>query len=407
MRSKIILLAVLVALGGAIYLLSGKQEAPKTKQPDAKLARAQTRTIVRVLRISGQTAARRYATMNAPLLRGPETNKPLVLIKLVTGGALVKKGEIVAQIDPQATQDHVDDVQDMVKQAKADVEKRKAEQAIEWEMLQQTLRQAKADMDKARLDAKTAGILTPIEKELLQLSVEETQARYKQLQQNLAHQKDAFAAEIRILEITRERQERHLGRHTSDLVRFTMRAPMDGIAVMQPMFRGGEMSQIKEGDQVGPGQLFMKVVDPLSMQLEAKVNQAESSDLRVGQLVNIHLDAFPGLEFSGSIHSIGALAAGGWMQNYYIRNIPVTVTITGSDPRLIPDLSGSADVSLGRAENVLAIPMTAVHQQNGRSTVLVRRGAEFEERPVSLGFHNEEFVAVTSGLNAGDEVRMN
>jgi multidrug resistance efflux pump len=299
-----------------------------------------------VLRLSGLTSARQFANINAPKLRGgPEGGgQAMILMKLAKAGSAVKKGQLIADIDSQSVKDHVDDVADMVRQAKSDIVKRQAEQAVEWETVQKNLRQSKADYEKAQLDARTAGILTDIERELLQLTVEETGARYKQLQKDLEYHRAANAAELRILEITRDRQERHLLRHQRDLVTYTINAPMDGLAVMQQMFRGGDMTQIQEGDQVWPGMLFMKVVNTNTMQVEAKANQAESSDLRVGQKVKIHLDAFPGLEFTGTVHSIGALAVGGWMQNYYIRNIPVNIWIDGADPHLIPDMSAACDV---------------------------------------------------------------
>ena len=409
MRTKILLLLAMAAAGGgAAYLLSGKTASPKPSvENNRRVTKVAPASIQRVLRLSGQTSARKYFNVTAPMLRGPESGKALVLIKLVKSGAPVKKGELIAQIDPQATQDHVDDVMDTVRQAANDVVKRKAEQAVEWENLQQTVRQAKADAEKARLDAQPAGILTDIERELLQLNVEETAARYKQLQENLKIQRTAYDAEIKILEITRERQQRHHDRHATDLVKYTIYAPMDGLAVMQPIFRGGEMGQVQEGDQVWPGQLFLKIVDPRSMQVEARANQAESSALRIGQKVVVRLDAFPGKQFSGSIYSIGALAVSGWLQNYYIRNIPVNITIDGSDPQLIPDLSASGDVVIEQADNVLAVPLKAVRHTNGKATVMVKQADSFQEREVTLGLDDETQVAVTSGLSAGEEVRIN
>ena len=409
MRAKILLALLVGGLGaGAGYLLSGKTQTPKSApESNFQTAKAAPTTIRRVLRLTGQTSARKYYNVTAPMLRGPESGKALVLIKLVKSGAPVKKSELIAQIDAQATEDHLDDIIDQIRQAQTDIVKRKTEQAIEWETLQQTLRQAKSDYEKAKWDAKPAGILTDIERELLQLNVEETEARYKQLQENLKFQRTAFDAEIRILEITKERQQRHHDRHALDLVKYVISAPMDGLAVMQPIFRGGEMGQIQEGDQVGPGQLFMKVVDPRSMQVEARANQAESSLLRIGQKVTVHLDAFPEIQFPGSVYSIGALAVGGWTQNYYIRNVPVNIAIEGYDSRLIPDLSASGDVVIDLAENVLAVPLKAVHRMNGKPTLLVKNGDAFEQREVSLGIENEEQVAVTAGLAAGEEVRIN
>lgn len=407
MRSVFVPLAALLTLGGgAFYVLHGKQQAPDVKNAPSKVAAAQVTSVARTVRLSGQTAARRYATIIAPRMRGPDSGRSLVLLELVKAGSLVKRGQVIARIDAQAAADHIDDVSDTVKQSQADVVKRKAEQAVEWENLQQTLRQAKADRDKARLDAKPAIILTPIERELLQLNAQETEQRYATLEKNLAEQRKSFDAEIRILEITAERQRRHLGRHQHDLDRFTITAPMNGLAVMQPIWRGGDMGQVEQGDQLRPGQPFMKVVDPQSMQVEARANQTETSDLRVGQTVTVRFDAFPGLELSGSIYSIGALATGSWLQNYYRREVPVNVTIDRLDDRVIPDLSASAEVVLQKADGVVAVPVSAVRGSPAHPMVEVREGERFAERPVTLGIRNEFQVAVLSGLKAGDQVRV-
>jgi len=406
MRLRILLLAAVLAMGGgALYMLQGKQQAPKSKTSAFKVATVAPASIARTVRLTGQTSARHYVNINAPRPRLADSNR-LVLLTLIKAGTFVRKGEQIATIDGQFTADHIDDVIDLVKQADADVLKRKAEQAIEWESLQQTLRQAKADMEKASLDAKPAGILTQIERDLLELNVQQTEARYTELLKSVAEQKKSFEAEIRILDITAARQRRHLTRHQDDLKKFTIRASMDGLAVMQPIWRGGDMGQVDQGDQLGPGQLFMKVVDPKSMQVEANANQVEATDLRVGQHVKVRFDAFPDLELPGSVYSIGALATGSWMQNYYIRNVPVNITIAGYDPRVIPDLSASGDVTIESADNVLTIPVSAVENRDGRAFVRVSDGGRFVERPVTLGIRNESQVAVLSGLQSGDRVRV-
>src|ERR1051326_5957534 len=293
MRLKILLLAAVMALGGgALYMLEGKQGTPQPKISDFRVATAAITSIARTVRLTGQTSAKHYFNITAPMLRGPEGNHGLILLKLVKAGSFVRKGDEVRAIDAQSTLDHMDDIKYTVRQADADGLKRKAEQAIESETLRQTLRQAKSDMEKARLDAKPAGILTPIERQLLELNVQQTEARYAELQKNVAEQQASFAAEVRILEITAQRQRRHLGRHEHDVPFFNIKAPMDGLAVMQPIWRGGDMGQVDQGDQLGPGQLFMKIVDPKSMQVEASANQVETSELRVGQHATIRFDAF-------------------------------------------------------------------------------------------------------------------
>ncbi|MGH9627701.1 MAG: efflux RND transporter periplasmic adaptor subunit, partial [Bryobacteraceae bacterium] len=347
-----------------------------------------------------------FSNVIAPILRGPESGSEMVLLYLAPPGSRVKKGQLIAKIDGQSTQDHVDDIADTIEEAQSDVIKRKAEHGIEWEILQQTLRVAKSEFEKWKLDYGAAEVRTEIEQQLMKLSLDEAEARYKQLQADLASTQASQKAEIRILELTRDRHASHRGRHANDLQKFTIHAPMDGLAVMLSTWRGGEMGQIQQGDSIRPGQGFMKIVSTDDMIVEGTINQAESSLFRIGQEARVHLDAFPGLELKGRVHSIGALAVGGWRQNYYIRNIPLRVRIDGVDSRLIPDLSASADVVHAREENRVLVPLNAVRTEDGKTFAYVKNGESFERREVELGLRNELHAAVLAGLDSGDEVRI-
>lgn len=404
----ILTVAILALVGVAIYRFA-VQSKPQTGSipAGAKTAVATTGPVVRQLRVPGVTSARNFANVTAPIMRGPEGNQPMILLQLSKSGSIVKKGDLVASIDAQGIQDHVDDIKDTILQAANDVRVRQAEQQVESDSLQQSLRVAKSNLDKAVLTAKASEVRTEIDRELYKLSVDEAEARYNQAQREVAFRKQAHDAELKILNFTLERHRRHIGRHAHDLERFVIRAPMDGLVVISTLFRGGEMVQIQLGDQLAPGQSFMKIVDPRSMQVEGNINQAESSQLRVGQTVEVGLDAFSGLQLKGKVYSIGALAVGGWRQQYFVRNVPVRIALEQFDPRVIPDLSAFGDVQLERAENVTQVPLGAVHEDGGKNFLFVRSGDAFDRRPVTLGIHSNTQVAITSGVNAGEEVKLN
>lgn len=411
MRRRVLwITAIVILAGGAVYVVAAKQQLlrPARDNRVSDTVVAASGVVDRTLRLTGQTSARVFTNVVAPKQTGPDNSEELILAKLVNPGTMVHKGELIAEIGAQALKDHLDDIDDTIRQAQADVVKRKAEQAAEWATFEQTLRVAKADLEKAKLDARTTPLLTSIERELLDLSVEEADARYKELQKEAALRKASNVAEIRILEITAQRHQRHHDRHSVDLSRFTIYAPISGLAVMQPIWRDGDMGQVRQGDRVRPGQLFMKIADPRSMQVEAYANQTESGDLRVGQKAEIHVDAFPGMSFTGHVYSIGALATtSGWRQNYYIRRVPVRVTIDGQDPRLIPDLSASTDIALEQSDPSVIVPIAAVHRESSGAILYVKQDNRFVKRAVALGLANNTQVAVTSGLHAGEQVRVN
>jgi HlyD family secretion protein len=323
MRARIGLILALVAAGAG-----STQSSPNKK-----------------LRLAGQISARRYSNIAAPLMGGKDS-RPLELTYLVNAGALVRKGQTIAQLAAQPSADQGEEAADEVKQTKSEIVRRKAEQAIALDTLQQSLRQAKLDADSARLDARQAGSVTDTNRELLRLNEEEAETRYTKLQEALQLQRASFDAEIRILELSSERRQRNRDRYVHDLSQFVLKAPMEGLVVMQSIARGQEVGMVRQGDLIAPGQTFMKVVDAQSMQLEAWANQAESSLLRIGQNVDVRLDGRPGVSLPGRIYSIGALAVSSGGQNYYIRNIAVNIAIQGSDARLLPDLPASGDVAL-------------------------------------------------------------
>ncbi|MCX6638495.1 MAG: hypothetical protein NT090_25860, partial [Acidobacteria bacterium] len=197
--------------------------------PAVQIVKVVSGTLERTIRVAGQTSARNYANIIAPLLRGPDSRNSLILLKMVKSGTPVKKGDLLAQIDAQSAQDHIDDTKDTVQQSQNDVKKRLAEQAVEWENLQQTVRVAKAEFDKAVKEAQAAEVRTVVDQELLKLSVEEYEARYKQAMADVPFKKESQRAELHILEITGIRQDRHLERHVVDIKKYTILSPMNGM----------------------------------------------------------------------------------------------------------------------------------------------------------------------------------
>ena len=94
------------------------------------------------------------------------------------------------------------------------------------------------------------------------------------------------------------------------------------------------------------------------------------------------------------------------MQSYYIRNIPVKLSIEGTDPRIIPDLSAWADVVVEEQPKATLIPVNAVQREGGKSFVYVKQGEGWAKREVALGSANNTHVIARSGVNEGDEVRL-
>lgn len=411
--SRILLFGGLILFGGAILVGIRWLNTKPAQGKAPAVAVTRTAKVVRGpiefrLRVSGSTSARDFATIVAPIMRGRGSERSMDIVKLAPAGTMVKKGEVVAVLDPTRMKDRIDDEMDSLKEEQTKLNKRKVEQELDMANMLQNLRVAKSEYDKARLDLQAKEVRTVVDQELLQLAAEEAEASYKELLRDVEQKKIAQKSELRIQEISYNLQKLNVERYTRDLDRLTLVTPIDGLVVMLSQFRpGGDQVTYGEGDQVQPGQPFMKIVNPATMQVEGTINQAESSSFRLGQVATIGLDAFPGASYQGKVYAIGALAvAGGRNQQYYIRSVPVRVQVRNPDARMIPDLSASADVLLSRADDVLIAPAAAIQRENGKDVVYVKSATSYERREVKVGLHNGTHAEIVEGLKEGDQVRI-
>ncbi len=369
------------------------------------------------MRLSGAITAKGFATIVAPRLagggpRGDAGSNQMILIKMIKPGSRVKKGDVVAEFDRQWQLQRVDDQQAEVVQAEAAIAKRKAELDIDMEAARQSVRSAKADHDKAHLDLKTSEIRAAIDAEKLKLAVDEAAARYKQLEEEVRLREASYKAEIRSLEIKRQRAKIDKARAQTNADKMLLRAPIDGVAVTQMTFRGGQFGQVQEGDQLFPGTPFLQIVDTSTMVLSAAANQAESQDLRIGQRADISLDAYPGQVFRGRLVAMGAMASGsisgmrGGSRALYVRQIPVRFLIDGSDSRIMPDLSASASVVLEEEKDAVLAPVAALEREKGEYYIRVKTAGGWEKRRVEVALANNTQAAIRAGLNANEEVAL-
>jgi HlyD family secretion protein len=403
-RRWTVAVVLIAALAGAAWYLRPKPQGDPAAAASVKTVKAVRGVLQRTLRVTGSVTARHFSNIVVPLAQAPETRE-LVLIFLASNGSPIKEGGLVAQIETQAVKDHLDDVDAQVRQVELDMRRLRANQQSRREAMEQEIRVAKANWDKAAEDMKAAAVRSEIQREQMRLLLEEAEVNYKQMQTELAFLDERQAAEWRIAEIGQQGQIRHKNRHLVDLERFSIRSPRNGQVILRTINnRNGEQNQIRVGDEVGPGMAIAKVVDVSSMQVEGTINQTESEQVRLGQKAVIRFDAYPGLELDGKVESVGMMVTTGRRVNYFVRRVPVRIAIDGADPRVLPDLTASADVVLEEDDQALLIPREAVQESGGKSVVLVKQGEAIVPREVEIGAYSNTQVSVVSGLQEGDQV---
>ena len=409
---------VLLALIGWRYWYQRRSDAMAASTPVLSTAKAERRDFVRKLRIHGIVEAVQAYTVTAPRLSGSGAtgtgtggggggggfggggSGPLVITTLIRSGMLVKKGDLLVEFDRQsqikASLDRRAEFLDFEQQiAKKQADHRTARAKDEAE-----LKQAENAVEKASLDMRKNEIVSKIDAEKNRQYLEEAKANHKQLLETLELKKRAAAAELKVLEIQRDRSKAAMLYSEGNSAKMSIRAPLAGLAVVSSIWKGGRMDEVQEGEEVRPGSPILQVVNPALMQVRSRVNQADLSYLKVAQPVQVTLDAYPDLHFKGKLEQIAPIGLkSNFSQKLY--TFISLFSIEGSDPKLIPDLSAAVDVELERIPNAVVLPRDAVSSESGQSFVRVKNGVGFELRRVDLGAMSDFEVVIQSGLEPG------
>lgn len=172
----------------------------------------------------------------------------------------------------------------------------------------------------------------------------------------------------------------------------TIAAPFDG----QVTYVGADV-----GDQVQANTIIVVLVDPNTVQMSTIIDELDITMIRKGQQARITIDALPDMEFNGWVtEKTLAPTTQEWTVGYQvsIRVEPV------ADVQLIEGLSASADIIVGRAENVLLVPNRAIKISDGQKVVEVLTMGGTEERIVQTGLSDGQWTEITEGLVEGERV---
>jgi HlyD family secretion protein len=326
---------------GAILLVAHRGNSPTV----GNVTHSNSAYSNRILRLKGTTEAVQSRAILAPLLAGQQL-PTLTVIRLAPAGARVKPGDVLVEFDRQAQMKDFVDKQADYRKLLGQVAEEQAKEVAARAKDETELKQAENNLRKAELEAQKAEIVSRIDAEKNQETLEEAKATFDQLRETFDLKRKAAQAAIRILEIQRERTEQTMKHAQANADLMLIRSPIDGVVVLNSIWKQGVMAEVQEGDKIEPGMPFMQVVNPASMQVRVLANQQDFLNLRSGQTAEVRLDAYPNLVFPAQVQDVAPIGENGSFSEK-LREFAVIVSIHGNDPKLMPDLSAAVDVDLG------------------------------------------------------------
>jgi membrane fusion protein (multidrug efflux system) len=341
-RVIFLLALLLVAIGAFIYWWSGRNDI------DTDDAYTDGRAVTIAPRVSGQVVA-----------LDVNDNQPL------------KKGQVIIQLDPRDYQAAVDkaagtllEQQGQLEQAEIDLEKARTTYPANLLEAQGNLEQAQANLLNAQQNYRrqhrvSAAATTEQQIDQANAGVGQAEGQLKQAQGQLQVaglvQQDIAEAEARVTELQGEvkNAQAALDQAKLNLSYTTVRAPQDGWVTER---------NVEVGYYLSAGQSIMDLVVP-EVWVTANFKETQLARMRPGQVVDIVVDAYPGLHLKGHVGSIqmgsgsrfSAFPAENATGNFVkiVQRVPVKIIIdSGLDPNLPLPLGLSVEPTVNLAQTI-------------------------------------------------------
>ena len=161
---------------------------------------------------------------------------------------------------------------------------------------------------------------------------------------------------------------------------------------------GGEL---RVGSRLTAGQAAFQIVDLQDMRVLAQVEETDVPLVEAEQPVEVFLDAYPDLTFAGKVVQVGVKAQAGSAGTTVF---PVVVQMERTDIPLRLGYNATVDIKVLSKEQVIAVPVTAVFEHDGRDCVFVVEEGKARRRELRAGERTAEWVQVLSGLSEGERI---
>ena len=268
---------------------------------------------------------------------------------LVDFNSVVKKGQIIARIDP-------DTFVLKVNQAMADLEAARATvltQRANVAALQAEVSRAKVSMADSEREYQRNKTL--FEKNFVAAAaLDKAEFAYRNAQEQVkVTQAQLAVGESQVNNVVAlvKQRDSALAQSKVDLDRATIRAPVDGIVVKKSVEPGQTVAASLQAPE-----LFVIAQDLRQMQVDTSIDESEVGRIREGQPATFTVDSFPGRTFRGTVGQVRKAAL--VVQNV----VTYTAVISTSNPNLelFPGMTANVRIVVDTRENALKLPNAAL-----------------------------------------------
>lgn len=323
------------------------------------------------------------------------------ILNIVDEGIVVKKGDWVATLDRTDFLAKLGDKNIELEKANSKYTQTQLDTTLTMRQSRDDLINLKYSVEESQIVLQQSKFEPPATIKQNEINYQKSVRAYEQALENYKIKKNQNVEKMR--EVAAEL--RKVSNETDKMAKigeaFTILAPEPGMVIYT---RNWDGKPIKAGSSVYMWEpVVAKLPDLAVMISKTYVNEVDVRKVKIGQLVDVGLDAYPDKKLKGKVMQVANV--GEQKPNSDAKVFEVTVEILGTDMSLRPAMTTSNKIIANQLDSVLYIPLECLHSQSDTITYVYRKeGLNIVKQEVIVGDANANDVVIKGGLGLGDKV---
>ncbi len=394
-KHYIAIASVLIVIIAILIFMPGKSDSQK--QLTVKVEKGKFEILVTT---TGELQAKNSIDIMGPSELRSSRNMRVNEIKiqdLVPEGTVVDSGDYVGELDRSEISTNIKDLYDELEKAESELLKAQLDTTMQLRDLRDQLINLKFEMEEKQIVLDQSQFEPPATIRQAKIDLEKSQRAFEQANKNYSLKKQQAKATMRETVINLERTRRRGLELENVIEKFTIYAPAAGMVIYKKEW-GGQKRKV--GSAINPWDMTIATLPDLStMTSKTYVNEIDISKVKEGQFVRIGIDAFPDKKYTGKVVQVANI--GEQLPNTDAKVFEVNIDVDQSDSVLRPAMTTSNQVITKIFEDVVFLPLEAIHTNDSLSFVYTKN---HKKQIIIPGESNENYIIIEQGVEEGDEV---
>lgn len=400
-KKKIIVIAAAVIVVIALIVIISKLSA---KNANSNLfSEASFGKFNVIVTTTGELEAERSVDITGPSLMNSRRMRMsnFEITDMVDEGTEVKKGDYVASLDRTSFENTLKEAEESLEDLRTQLQVTILDTAVTLSGLRNDIVNYEYSVEEAKITLQQSTYESSATIREAEIALDKAERQLAQALNSYSLSEAQANSDMREAEQDVTEQEEYVQDLIVVLSQFEVTAPADGMVIYKKDRQG---SKITIGSSISPYQNVVATLPDMS-QLQSKtyVNEVDINKVKVGQTVEIVIDAFPDKTYTGKVTSVANI--GEQLPNADAKVFEVIVRVDQSDAILKPGMTTSNKIMTNSFDEVIFVPIESV--QTGTDSIPFIYMKDGTKRIVLEGTANENFIIIEEGIAMGESFYLN